>query len=136
MLVEMDKFLSKMHLGGFAITLGGLPHAFSAFFAYDVETSSLIIASDTSSLHGASFCDGVAISGVIALDTRVVGLIKGIQIWGKIFESDENDRKIYYSKFPYAIPMRPILWRIQINKAKLTDNKIAFGKKLIWEREK
>ena len=42
-------------------------------------------------------------------------------------------KKLYFKAFPYAIAMNPALWQIKIDYFKMTDNKLGFGKKIIWQ---
>lgn len=42
---------------------------------------------------------------------------------------------VYLKRFPFAALMDTTLWVLQIDYAKMTDNRLGFGKKLIWERE-
>ena len=37
-------------------------------------------------------------------------------------------------KFPYAVLMKTTLWILEIEYIKMTDNRLGFGKKLIWEK--
>jgi len=39
---------------------------------------------------------------------------------------------IYFKSFPYAVAMNPKPWQIKVNYFKMTDNKLGFGKKIIW----
>ena len=47
--------------------------------------------------------------------------------------SDGSDARCYYARFPYAKIMRPTLWRLEPSWMKLTDNRLGFGKKLVWQ---
>ena len=92
---EMDEFLQKMRLCSLCAVFEDEFFPFNAFYAYDECESNLIIASGKDSAHGAKFCASLStkssICGTIALDTNVVNLIKGIQIWGKIYSANMQD---------------------------------------------
>ena len=56
-----------------------------------------------------------------------------------IMEKPENvflkkARTAYLKKFPYAVLMKTSLWDLWIIYIKMTDNRLGFGKKLIWEK--
>jgi uncharacterized protein YhbP (UPF0306 family) len=43
-------------------------------------------------------------------------------------------KKAYLKRFPYAIFANTNLWILKINYLKMTDNRLGFGKKLIWQK--
>ena len=43
-------------------------------------------------------------------------------------------KKIYLRRFPYAALAEVHLWVIRLDYIKLTDNRLGFGKKIIWEK--
>ena len=43
-------------------------------------------------------------------------------------------RSAYLTRFPYAAAMKLNLWVLVIDTIKYTDNRMGFGKKLLWER--
>jgi len=131
---EFDKFLNSRHLASLAVCKTAAPWAFNAFYAYDAVNSVLLIASDENTTHGQILQENPKIAGTIALDTKVVNLIKGVQFEGEISAANSDESEIYFAKFPFARAGNPKIWKIVINSAKLTDNKILFGKKLKWQR--
>ncbi len=106
----------------------------NAFYAYDSVSAGLIFSTDTTTRHGLEMVANPSVAASIVLETKVVGRIQGVQIMGRIVEASSNDTKLYLSKFPYSIVMDLSLWRLEIDHAKLTDNTLGFGKKLIWNR--
>jgi uncharacterized protein YhbP (UPF0306 family) len=73
----------------------------------------------------------------IVLETQSVGKIRGIQFRG-IMEKPGKELKLkakmaYLKRFPYAALMKTSLWIVKVNYIKMTDNRLGFGKKLIWE---
>ena len=79
------------------------------------------------------------VAGSVVLETTLVGKIQGIQFTG-IMERPGTDllkkaKKAYLKKFPYAALMKTSLWVLNLNHIKMTDNRLGFGKKLIWEKE-
>ena len=43
-------------------------------------------------------------------------------------------RKKYLKRFPYAVLMKTQLWIVELTFVKFTDNRLGFGKKIIWEK--
>lgn len=76
------------------------------------------------------------VAGTVALETKTVGKIQGIQFAGEMIRADSpKQQELYFKAFPYARVMNPILWCIRMERCKMTDNRFGFGKKLIWKRE-
>jgi hypothetical protein len=108
----------------------------SAFYAFDQETNTFIIASDEQTVHIQNIKMNRRVAGTIAHETKVVGKIQGIQFAGNITTvEDEREKNLYLKRFPYAVAMHPTLWKIELDTIKMTDNTLGFGKKLIWNRE-
>jgi uncharacterized protein YhbP (UPF0306 family) len=42
-------------------------------------------------------------------------------------------RMAYLKRFPYAALSGTPVWIVEITYAKFTDNRLGFGKKLVWE---
>jgi uncharacterized protein YhbP (UPF0306 family) len=79
------------------------------------------------------------IAAAIALETRVVGRLQGLQIEGEVRMAEGVElaaaRRAYLKRFPYAAVMEQPLWILEPAMMKLTDNTLGFGKKLIWTKE-
>lgn len=132
---RIGRFIRKHHLLSLA-TFGDFLWCCSAFYAYDRDRHTFIIASDEHTLHIQNIKMNGRVAGTIAHETKVVGKIQGIQFTGEItLLEDEQERALYMKKFPYAHAMNPMLWRIALDEVKMTDNTLGFGKKLIWKRE-
>jgi uncharacterized protein YhbP (UPF0306 family) len=73
------------------------------------------------------------------LETKTVGKIRGLQICGEAFAPDgellAQARKRYLRRFPYAAVMEPELWILRPTLLKLTDNRLGFGHKILWQRQ-
>lgn len=129
-----DKFLNKMKLASISVLADFSPYSFSVFYAYDFTNRTIIFASssETSHIKFAKICTKT--SGTIALDTKIIGKIKGIQFLGEISIANEKDAEIYFKKFPYAKILKPELFKIKISWLKFTDNSLGFGTKIEWKR--
>lgn len=128
-------FLREHHVLNLA-TYGTRLWCCSLFYALDIKNFRLIVASDPKTEHMKNVEQNNTVSGTVVLETEEVGKIQGIQWYGKIGSMEEKEAKnIYFERFPYARAMMPKLWEIELHEIKLTDNRLGFGKKLIWKRE-
>lgn len=128
-------FLAKHHVLNLSTCKDNVPYAASCFYAYDIENNCFIIASDKETRHMQEALINPHVAGTVTLETKSVGLIQGMQFTGEMKEEDESARAIYYKCYPFARAMNPTIWQIVITYAKLTDNRLGFGKKLEFTRE-
>ncbi len=103
------------------------------FYAFDKEKVSFVVASSDDTTHIQNIQKNKKVAGTVVLETKTVGKIQGVQFRGEFLLLEERSLKdLYFKKFPYASAMRPKLWQIKITYFKMTDNKLGFGKKIIW----
>lgn len=95
----------------------------------------MVFSSNPDTAHGAHMVADQRVAASIVLETKIVGKLQGLQISGRAVVGDDRDRESYISAFPFAAVAPLSLWRIEIDFVKLTDNRLGFGKKLIWRRE-
>lgn len=134
-LERIIRFVQEHHVMTLATSDDGIPYATPLFYAYDAQTNRFVFASGEETAHAQQMATSPSVAAGIHLETDTVGKVQGLQIRGKIDAADEADAKFYYRRFPYARAMRPKLWRIVPLWMKLTDNRLGFGKKLIWEAD-
>ncbi|AFL69272.1 pyridoxamine 5'-phosphate oxidase family protein [Sulfurospirillum barnesii] len=127
---KIEAFLKKHHLLTLATCKANLPYCASCFYAFIPERATLVIATDANTRHGREALENEQVAGVIALETKLVGKIQGVQFSGVFKAANEAEKKAYLKRFPYAIAMNPQLWSIEIAYLKFTDNTLGFGKKL------
>lgn len=131
----IEAFVAKRHLLTLA-TAGEQLWCCSLFYAYDPEQVAFIVASDPDTEHMRNVADNAHVSGTVALETKMVGKIQGIQFSAEMIRSEsQRERELYFGAFAYARVMNPTLWAIRMDRCKMTDNTFGFGKKLIWKRE-
>ena len=101
-----------------------------------------IITSDHHTRHIREVVEGnnYRVAGAIALETKLVGKIRGIQFSGLLLPLSGEDQKkaksAYLKRFPIARLMPDLhLWAIAPDYIKMTDNRLGFGKKLAWTPE-
>ena len=131
------RFLKRHHVMTLATVQDQQPHCCTLFYAYDAERNRLVVTSSESTLHVQQVEQNARIAGAIALESNVIGKLQGIQLHGTMTRPQGADRKTarqtYLQRFPFAVLMEIDLWVIQIDDLKLTDNRLGFGKKLVWK---
>ena len=127
-------FIAQHHLLSLCTCAGLVPYCANCFYAFDKERAILIVATDSHTRHGQEALANENVAGTIALETKIVGKIQGIQFTGIFKEAQEEERRMYFKRFPYALAMLPELWSIRIDTLKFTDNTLGFGKKLEFRR--
>ncbi|MBA1433113.1 MAG: pyridoxamine 5'-phosphate oxidase family protein [Epsilonproteobacteria bacterium] len=133
-LEKIEHFIAQHHVLTLATSVDDFMSACSLFYAYDDASRSFIVASSEDTLHSEQIKKNPVIAGNILLETKEVGKIQGLQFRG-VFETltDAELKSLYFKTFPYALALRPTLWQIKVDYFKLTDNRLGFGKKLIWQ---
>ncbi|NLY03878.1 MAG: hypothetical protein GXZ15_03455 [Campylobacter sp.] len=134
MLPNLDKFVKKLHILTIA-TMGDELKCANSFYAYDTLNSALIIAGSSSSEHIKSALKNSKVAGTIFRNTKIVTKIKGLQFEGIFRLANEKEKKIYFSRYPFAKAIKPEIFTIEIEYAKFTNNKLKFAHKEIWKKE-
>ncbi|AII15129.1 putative protein, pyridoxine 5'-phosphate oxidase family [Campylobacter iguaniorum] len=124
------EFITKMHIFSLGVVCDEQPYLCSCFYAYDEINNSLVFASDDSSKHIKAIKKQPKVAINIALDTKIVGIIKGVQATGAAREA--TNKNVYFKRFPYALALNPKLYEIKLEWIKYTDNALGFGTKLTW----
>jgi uncharacterized protein len=133
------KFFKKHHVLTVATSAGNEPWCANCFYVYLEAENSLVFTSDTDTRHGREFLQNNFVAGSVVLETDIIGMIRGIQFQG-IISLPEGDQlriaeKAYLRRFPVAALMDTTLWVLKLTHVKMTDNRLGFGKKLIWKAE-
>ena len=133
-------FIKEHHVLTLATSVNNIPYCANCFYVYLENKNCFVFTSDIETKHVQDAIKNENVAGSVVLETSVVGKIQGVQFQGKMFlpESDlkKEVNKSYMKKYPFAKLMKTQLWCLELNFAKLTDNRLGFGKKLIWEKEK
>ncbi len=104
------------------------------FYAYDRERNLLLFSSDADTRHTREMEAEPRVAASIVLETRMVGKLQGLQIEGIVQHGDEQARRLYLKRFPFAAVMELNIWQLRPTTLKLTDNTLGFGKKLQWRQ--
>jgi uncharacterized protein YhbP (UPF0306 family) len=123
------RFLRRHHVLSLATTSRQGSWTAHCFYAFMPDRQSLVFTTGPDTRHGREMQQNPNVSAGIVLETKVIGMIRGIQLTGT------EARAAYFKRFPFALAMKPDLWILQVNYVKMTDNRLGFGKKLEWERE-
>lgn len=136
---KIIEFIKEHHVLTLAVTKNNIPYCANCFYAFDEENKKLIFTSDETTRHISDTTNNSSVAGSIVLETKQVGKIQGIQFNGKIEEITDTyykkANKLYLKRFPYAILKTTSLWSVELKYIKMTDNRLGFGKKLIWGEE-
>ena len=133
---KISDFIARHHVLNLAtISAEGMPYCAACFYAYDRERNRLIFTSDNTTRHGMEMSANANVACAITLETRIVGKVQGAQICGRAERGNEEDKRRYILRFPYAAAAPLTIWAIEPSFIKLTDNTLGFGKKLIWNKE-
>ena len=130
------KFFRKHHVLTIATTVDNEPWCANCFYVYLEEENALIFTTASDTRHGKEFIKNPNVAGSVVLETMVIGKIRGIQFRGIVSEPESEilskAKWAYLKKFPPAALMDTHLWIVRLTLIKMTDNRLGFGKKLIW----
>ncbi len=130
------EFINKHHVLTLASCSKNEPWCANCFYVYIKEKNLFVFTSDESTKHIKDIMVQDLVAGSVVLETSIVGKIKGLQFRGKIKRPDrlllKKVRTAYLKRFPVAMLMKTTLWVVEATVLKYTDNRLGFGKKLIW----
>jgi len=133
---RITRFFRKHHVLTIATTVDNIPWCANCFYVYLEEENSLVFTTDLKTRHGQEFLKNSEVAGSVVLETMIVGKIRGIQFQGIISEPEgilaSKAKWEYLKRFPPAALMDTHLWLVKLTYIKFTDNRLGFGKKLIW----
>ena len=113
----------------------GFPYCFSCFYAFDINNVLLYFKSSPDSRHSQLLLKNSLVAGTVLPNKLNKIRVKGIQFEGRALTDLSSDaRHLYYRKFPFAKMVAGDIWAIQLDKIKLTDSSLVFGKKMNWKR--
>ncbi|MBK6833084.1 MAG: pyridoxamine 5'-phosphate oxidase family protein [Bacteroidetes bacterium] len=116
----------------------GQPYCINCFYAFDKEKGMLVFKSSLGTNHHAMIKEKKKVAGTILPNEVNTLKIKGLQFEAEILSQslvvDFQCPGTYYKKYPFALAMPGYIWAISLDKMKLTDNTLVFGKKEKWER--
>ena len=136
---KISNFIKEHHVLTLATCVDSTPYCSNMFYAWLEDECYLIFLSSKETRHIAEALQNQTVAGSIVLETETVGHIQGLQFCGRFSKLPRTIRmkakKKYHKRFPYAILSGSKFWIIEILYAKLTDNRLGFGKKIIWQKD-
>lgn len=131
------RFIDEHHVLTLSTAVNNKPYSCNCFYVSLPEENMFVCTSDKTTKHIKDVEQNNYVSGSIVLETKVIGKIQGLQFNG-IMEEATGDLlkkcKLKYLKaYPYAVLKLTTMWTIKLTFAKLTDNRLGFGKKIIWK---
>lgn len=134
---RITDFIKKHHVLTLATAIDNNPWCANCFYVWLEDENCFVFTTDPVTKHGSDAIKNPQVAGSVVLETRVVGKVQGIQFTGtmEVPEGDlaEKAKIAYLKRFPVAILMKTNLWVVKAIYIKMTDNRLGFGKKLIWE---
>jgi uncharacterized protein len=131
-------FISKHHVLTLATVKNNKPWCANCFYSFHKETQTLVFTSDIDTRHIQDLLLNEQVAASIVLETKVIGKIQGIQLEGTVSQviknSDSEYKSNYLKRFPFVVLSNTPLWKLQLTYIKFTDNRLGFGKKLIWQK--
>lgn len=128
-------FFQEHHVLTLATSISNKPYCANCFYVYD-GGEALLFASEEHTKHIQDALQNTQVAGSIVLETKTIGKIQGVQLCGKLVklegEALKSATKKYLKAFPYAVLKSTPLWAFRLSYIKMTDNRLGFGKKLIW----
>jgi len=135
-------FIGEHHILTLAISRDNLPYCATCYYVWQPGQNRFLFTSDPDTRHVRDLVEGQnpRVAGTIALETRIVGKIRGIQFTGIMEpvggEELKPARAAYLKRFPVARLMPALhLWSLTPDFIKMTDNRLGFGTKLLWTAE-
>ena len=134
------EFILEHHVMSLACAAHGDLWCANCFYVFLEEEMSFVVTSEEETRHAQLFMENPVVTGSIALETEVIGKIRGLQFRAVVEKCDESlfdkYRLAYLKRFPYAILKVGEIWRLVLTELKYTDNRLGFGKKLKWKSGK
>jgi len=133
------RFFRKHHVLTIATSVNDEPWCANCFYVYLEEKNALCFTTGHETRHGKEFLKNKVVAGSVVLETPVIGKIRGIQFQGIVSKPEgellKTVRKSFLKRFPVAMLMETHLWIVELTHIKMTDNRLGFGKKIIWEKD-
>jgi uncharacterized protein YhbP (UPF0306 family) len=136
---RITDFFNRHHVLTLATASSNQPWCANCFYVYLEEENILAFTSERKTRHIGDTENQKQVAGSIVLETKIIGKIQGIQFLGLIEEPEgiliEKVRNAYIRRFPVAMLMDTTMWIVRLTYIKMTDNRLGFGKKIIWESD-
>ena len=136
---EILRFIAKHRLLTLATTYNDEPWCAHCFYAYFPEHNVFVLHSDSHTLHIEQVSHNCYVAGSVVLESWLVGRLRGLQLQGVVMPVAPALQKLaeqrYKQRFQVARLMNLKLWQLDVTLLKYTDNRLGFGKKLLWRSD-
>ncbi len=136
--IRINRFIKRHNVLTLATLYNDGPYCCNCFYVFDEENVRFVILSEDKTQHIKNILMNNRVGGTIYLETIVVGKIQGVQFTGIINRPDNKEinklRLKYLKRYPFAVFKIEDIWVIDVDFIKYTDNRLGFGKKLIWNK--
>ncbi len=116
----------------------GKPYCFSCYYVFNKEVGVFYFKSSAEAYHSVLLKNNPGIAGTMLPDKLNKLITRGIQLQGEVLQDLHPLAKeayyLYHKKHPMALAIKGKVVTIRIDKIKMTDSKLGFGKKLNWNR--
>lgn len=116
----------------------GMPYCCTCFYVLDAQRISFYFSSSLNTYHANIMLKSSRVAGTVADQTQSVMHLQGVQYQGRVKllmdEEEKRARQLFYASYPIAKLKKAPMWEIMLNSLKMTNNKLGFGKKLLWSR--
>ena len=133
------RFFRKHHVLTIATTVENEPWCANCFYVYLEEENALVFTTDNDTRHGKEFVKNPLVAGSVVLETMVIGKIRGIQFQGIVSEPEgemlSKAKRAYLKRFPPLQHYGYHAWVVKLTHIKMTDNRLGFGKKIVWTHD-
>ncbi len=135
---KIIEFINEHHVLTLATSRNNEPYCANCFYVYLEDENVFVFTSDAETKHIQDVEIQNKVAASIVLETTMVGKIQGLQITGLLLmpqnELKQKISKTYLKKYPFAVLMKTTLWVLSPDFLKFTDNRLGFGKKIIWQK--
>lgn len=133
---RMIDFIHEHHILTLASVKDNQPYCATCFYIYMEEENQFVFTSSDETRHGMEMLANPRVGVAIALETHTIGKIRGLQIVADVHipsgDVEKKAKRAYLKAFPFAVLKPAELWILKPEYIKMTDNRLGFGKKLIW----
>ena len=133
---RISQFIKEHHILTLSTVTENKPYCATCFYAYNEQENYFIILSGEDTNHIRHIKENNSIAVAIALETEMVGKIRGLQMTGTIIKPEgrqmTNAKKEYRKRFPLIVVKKTDVWLLLPDFIKMTDNRLGFGKKFFW----
>ncbi|HRX11449.1 MAG TPA: pyridoxamine 5'-phosphate oxidase family protein [Draconibacterium sp.] len=134
------EFLNEHHVLTLATCVENNAWCAHCYYVWLKDENCFVFTSGAESKHVKDVNVNPKVAGSVVLETSIVGKVQGIQFRGTMEIPDKElaskAKVAYYKKFPLALAMNSTLWVVHADYIKMNDNRLGFGKNLIWESSK